>query len=70
MNNIVVTPPSQNQKNRYIVILVGYDLPKYRQAAFQYRVALLFSKESLKWDEVTEFVKSISAEGGQGAGKR
>ncbi len=44
--------------NIHIAILTGYDLPEYRQAALQYGADHFFVKESLKWDEVAEFVKS------------
>jgi YesN/AraC family two-component response regulator len=42
-----------------IAILTGYDLPEYRQAAVQYGADAFFVKESLKWNEIEAFVKSI-----------
>jgi YesN/AraC family two-component response regulator len=43
----------------HIAILTGYDLPEYRQAAIQYGADGFFVKESLNWDEVEAFFKSI-----------
>jgi DNA-binding NarL/FixJ family response regulator len=51
--------------NIKIAILTVYDLPEYRQAAIQYGADCFFVKDSLKWDEVTAFVKSISGDGFQ-----
>ncbi len=44
--------------NIQIAILTGYDLPEYRQAALQYGADCFLVKESLKADEIAEFVKS------------
>jgi two-component system, response regulator YesN len=49
--------------NIQIAILTGYDLPEYRQAALQYGADCFLVKESLKGDEIAEFVKSIKTEG-------
>ena len=46
-----------------VVILTGYDLPEYRQAALEYGANGFFVKESLKWDEVATLVKSIEQSG-------
>jgi len=46
--------------NIKIAILTVYDLPEYRQAAIQYGADCFFVKDSLKWDEVAAFVKSVS----------
>jgi len=46
-----------------VAILTGYDLPEYREAAIQYGACGFFVKESLKWEEVEAFVKSITVEG-------
>ncbi len=43
-----------------IAILTVYDLPEYRQAATQYGADRFFVKDSLKWDEVVTFIKSIA----------
>ncbi len=45
--------------NVHIVILTGYDVPEYRQAAAQFGAEGFFVKESLKWDEVKVLVESI-----------
>jgi len=42
-----------------IAILTVYDLPEYRQAAIQYGADRFFVKDSLKWDEIATFVKSV-----------
>ena len=47
--------------NIKIAILTVYDLPEYRQAAIQYGADSFFVKDSLNWDEVAAFVKSIPA---------
>jgi DNA-binding NarL/FixJ family response regulator len=46
-----------------VVILTGYDLPEYRQAAVEYGADGFFVKESLKWEEVEALVKSIEPRG-------
>jgi len=46
-----------------VVILTGYDLPEYREAAIQYGADGFFVKESLKWEEITALVKSIEQSG-------
>lgn len=51
--------------NIKIAILTVYDLPEYRQAAKQYGADHFFVKDSLKWDEVVAFVKSIPGGGVQ-----
>lgn len=43
----------------HIVMLTGYDVPEYRQAAAQYGANGFFVKESLKWDEVKSLIESI-----------
>jgi len=47
----------------FIVILTGYDLLEYRQAAVQYGADTFLAKESLKWQEVEELVKSFELSG-------
>jgi YesN/AraC family two-component response regulator len=42
-----------------IALLTGYDLPEYRQAGVQNGADGFFIKESVQWDEVEAFVKSI-----------
>jgi two-component system, response regulator YesN len=46
--------------NIQIAILTGYDLPEYRQAALQYGADCFLVKESIKGDEIAEFVKSVA----------
>jgi DNA-binding NarL/FixJ family response regulator len=46
-----------------VVILTGYDLPEYREAAIQYGADGFFVKESLKWEEIEALVKSIEQRG-------
>ncbi len=45
--------------NVHIVMLTGYDVPEYREAAKQYGAEGFFVKESIKWDEVKALVDSI-----------
>ena len=49
--------------NIRIAIVTGYDLPEYREAAVQYGAEGFFDKESLQWDQVEVFIKSIPGEG-------
>ena len=46
-----------------VVILTGYDLPEYRQAAVEYGADGFFVKESLQWEEIEALVKSIEQRG-------
>jgi len=46
--------------NIKIAILTVYDLPEYRQAAIQHGADGFFVKDSVKWDEVVTFIKSVS----------
>jgi YesN/AraC family two-component response regulator len=46
-----------------VVILTGYDLPEYREAAIQYGADGFFVKESLQWEEIESLVKSIEQHG-------
>ncbi|MBI5583360.1 MAG: response regulator [Deltaproteobacteria bacterium] len=43
-----------------IAALTGYDLPEYRQAAFQSGADRFFVKESLPWGEIGALVKSLT----------
>jgi two-component system, response regulator YesN len=45
--------------NIRIAILTGYDSQEYREVARQVGVDRFFVKESLQWDELLEFAKSI-----------
>jgi two-component system LytT family response regulator len=45
-----------------IAILTAYDFPEYRQAAIHYGADRFFVKDTLKWDEVEGFVKSVPAD--------
>ncbi len=42
-----------------IDILTGYDLPEYREAAFNSGAEHFFVKESLKWKEIETLIKSL-----------
>jgi len=46
-----------------VVILTGYDLPEYREAAIQYGADGFFVKESLQWEKIEALVKSIEQRG-------
>jgi DNA-binding NarL/FixJ family response regulator len=46
-----------------VVILTGYDLPEYREAAIQYGADGFFVKESLDWQTIAALVKSIERRG-------
>ncbi len=43
-----------------IAVLTGYDLPEYRQAAFQNGADRFFVKESLPWNEIETLIKSLA----------
>ena len=45
-----------------IVILTSYDLPEYREAAFQYGANSFMTKDSLNWGEIDTLIKSISSD--------
>ncbi len=45
--------------NIRIAILTGYDSQEYREVARQVGVDRFFAKDSLQWDELLEFAKSI-----------
>jgi CheY-like chemotaxis protein len=49
--------------NIHIAILTGYASPEYKEAAFQRGADRFFDKESLQWDELEAFVKSIGVGG-------
>ncbi|MGE5838516.1 MAG: response regulator [Deltaproteobacteria bacterium] len=42
-----------------VVILTGYDLPRYRQASVESGANDFFLKEAPDWEEVDSLVKSI-----------
>lgn len=44
----------------HIVILTAYDFPEYRQAALRYGADGFFVKDSFNWDELSEYIHSIS----------
>jgi DNA-binding NarL/FixJ family response regulator len=46
-----------------VVIVTGYDLPEYREASTQYGANGFLVKDSLKWEEVAAFAKSIDRRG-------
>jgi YesN/AraC family two-component response regulator len=43
----------------HIAIITGYDLPEFQQAALGSGADRLFSKESLKWEELANFIESL-----------
>ena len=60
MNGLCVTQKVKKDfPNIHIVMLTGYDVPEYREAAAQYGAEGFFVKESIKWDEVKALVESI-----------
>ena len=50
-------------QNIRVDILTGYDSQEYREVARQVGVDRFFSKESLQWDELLDFAKSILDQG-------
>lgn len=44
-----------------VIILTSYDLPEYRDAAFQCGAAYFITKDSLIWEEIGALIKSISS---------
>jgi DNA-binding NarL/FixJ family response regulator len=50
----------KNHSEIKIVILTSYDLPEYREAAFQYGANSFMTKDSLNWGEIDALIKSIS----------
>jgi two-component system, response regulator YesN len=61
MNGLQLTQKIKKSfPNIPIAILTGYDLPEYRQAAIEYGADRFFVKESLKWEEVEEFIGTIN----------
>ena len=51
----------KNHSDIKIVILTSYDLPEYREAAFQYGANSFMTKDSLNWGEIDALIKSISS---------
>ena len=51
----------KNHSDIKIVILTSYDLPEYREAAFQYGANSFMIKDSLNWGEIDMLIKSISS---------
>jgi DNA-binding NarL/FixJ family response regulator len=52
----------KNHSDIKIVILTSYDLPEYREAAFQYGANSFMTKDSLNWGEIDTLIKSISSD--------
>jgi DNA-binding NarL/FixJ family response regulator len=52
----------KNHSDIKIVILTSYDLPEYREAAFQYGANSFMTKDSLNWGEIDALIKSISSD--------
>ena len=42
-----------------IVVITTYNIPEYREAAFQYGANRFIPKDSLDWKEIEEVVKSL-----------
>ncbi len=49
-----------NDPNVAVIILTNYDLPEYREAAAQFGAKTYLNKNSLSWEEVETWVKSIA----------
>lgn len=45
-----------------VIILTSYDLPEYRDAAFECGATCFITKNSLIWEEIEALIKSISSE--------
>lgn len=45
----------------HIAILTGYDQPEFEEAALKAGADRFFNKNSLQWEELKEFVESISS---------
>ena len=52
----------KNHSDIKIVILTSYDLPEYREAAFQYGANSFMTKDSLNCGEIDTLIKSISSD--------
>ena len=52
----------KNHSDIKIIILTTYDLPEYREAAFQYGANSFMTKDSLNWGEIDTLIKSISSD--------
>jgi DNA-binding NarL/FixJ family response regulator len=54
---------TQKIKARYphiiIVVITTYDIPEYREAAFQYGANRFIPKDTLDWKEIEEVVESL-----------
>ena len=54
---------TQKIKARYphiiIVVITTYDIPEYREAAFQYGADRFLPKDSLDWKEIETVVESL-----------
>ena len=54
---------TQKIKARYphlmIVVVTTYDIPEYREAAFQYGANRFIPKDSLNWKEIEQVVESV-----------
>lgn len=62
-SGLVLTKKIRNLYPRVvIVILTNYDLPEYREAAFQNGAQYFFSKESTKANEILDLTESIIAD--------
>jgi DNA-binding NarL/FixJ family response regulator len=44
-----------------VIILTSYDLPEYRDAAFECGATCFITKDSLIWEEIEALIKSISS---------
>jgi DNA-binding NarL/FixJ family response regulator len=54
---------TQKIKARYpriiVVVVTTYDIPEYREAAFQYGADRFLPKDSLDWKEIETVVESL-----------
>ena len=61
MNGLQLTQKIKRQfPDIKIVILTGYDLPEYRQAALKCGAEQFFVKDSLNWEDVKSLIQSVS----------
>ena len=45
--------------NMKVIILTEFDIPEYREAAMRYGGDLFVAKDSLNWEQIETFIKSL-----------
>jgi DNA-binding NarL/FixJ family response regulator len=61
MNGLKLTQEIKKEfPDIHIAIITGYDLLEYQQAALQAGADRLYQKDALKWEELENFINSIS----------